>query len=116
MNISMKGNNVAGSSITINGTPYSGNNISISNGKVVVNGVVQEQTLSYNITVNVIGDVETLDTISGDVYIQGNVGNLKTTSGDVQCKDVAANVQTVSGDVRASKITGNVKTVSGDIN
>lgn len=95
MNISMKSGNM-----TINGKTYSGNNIIISNGKVIVDGAEQSEVLEHNIVVNVTGDVQSLE----------------TTSGDVQCESVSGDVKTVSGDVNVrGNVAGNVKTVSGDI-
>ena len=86
--------------MTINGKTYSGNNIIISNGKVIVDGAEQSEVLEHNIVVNVTGDVQSLE----------------TTSGDVQCESVSGDVKTVSGDVNVrGNVAGNVKTVSGDI-
>lgn len=111
MNISMKSGNV-----TINGKTYSGNNIIISNGKVIVDGAEQSEVLEHNIVVNVTGDVQSLETTSGDVNVIGGVSNIQTTSGDVQCESVSGDVKTVSGDVNVrGNVAGNVKTVSGDI-
>ena len=110
MNIRMKSGNV-----TINGKSYTGKTISINNGKVTVDGIEQVEVLEHRITVNVTGDVDALETTSGDVSVIGNVGSLQATSGDIECHDVAGNVQTVSGDVDCGRVTGNVKTVSGDI-
>lgn len=110
MNISMKSG-----SVNVNGKSYSGKNIIINNGKVIVDGIEQSEVLEHRITVNVVGDVGALEAISGDVSVIGNVGSLQTTSGDIECHDVAGNVQTVSGDVDCGRVTGNVKTVSGDI-
>ena len=110
MNISMKSG-----SVTINGKSYAGKNIIINNGKVIVDGVEQSEVLEHRITVNVVGEVDTLETTSGDVNVSGNVGSLQTTSGDIECQDVSGNVQTVSGDVDCGRVNGNVKTVSGDI-
>ena len=111
MNINMRSG-----SISINGKAYKGNNVQISNGKVVIDGIEQSQVLEHKITVNVVGDVESIDAGSGDVVVSGNVGSLRTGSGDVKCGSVSGNVQTGSGDVDCGKVAGSVRTGSGDIN
>lgn len=105
------------STITVNGITVqsSGNNISIRNGKVIVDGVdVTTNDKIINIVVN--GNVDHIDGSFGDLSITGNVtGNIQTVSGDVRCSDVGGNIKTVSGDVNAGKIYGSVDTLSGDI-
>jgi DUF4097 and DUF4098 domain-containing protein YvlB len=105
------------STVTINGQTYSGNNVSIVNDLVFVDGVAQGQTLVGPITVTVNGDVQQLETVSGDIEVHGNVGTLSTTSGDVDVSlDVKGGVTTVSGDVEvAGSVAGDINTVSGDI-
>ncbi len=103
--------------ITINGKTYIGNNISISNsGKVVIDGVVQDGgDLVGPVHIEVKGNVEKIDLISGSVVVNGSCGKVKTTSGDVNCWDVTESVITTSGDVTTKVIHGNVSTMSGDI-
>lgn len=118
--------------ISINGVDIvGGRNISIKNGKVIVDGndVTPE---SKNITIEVTGNVETLDVgsantikISGDCanvesqsgdIICGNVsGDVRSTSGDIDCENVRGDTSTISGDISCHTIEGNAKTVSGDI-
>lgn len=78
MNITMKNGRVC-----IDGRDFTGKSISISGNQVIVDGVPQDGTLAGPITVNVVGDVESLTTGSGDVYILGKVGQVRTGSGDV---------------------------------
>lgn len=52
---------------------------------------------------------------SGDVTVNGDVDNIQTTSGDVSC-EYAMNVNTVSGDVTCKGKPQYVNMVSGDIN
>lgn len=112
MNISMKGGRVV-----IDGREFKGGNLQIDgNGKVIVDGVVQDGSLTGPISVTVHGDVQSLSGNLSEVSISGHAGEVRTVSGDVKCGDVAGNVTTVSGDVQAKTISGNVKTVSGDVN
>lgn len=103
--------------ITVNGSSYSGSNVSIIDGVVTVDGVIQKQKISHLVNVTIAGDVERVENTAGDVFIRGNVtGNVKTVSGSVECADIGNDVQTISGNVTASgSINGNVKTISGDI-
>jgi hypothetical protein len=107
---------ISGSSISVNGVRYSGNNITITNDKVIIDGVEQSQTLVGPITVNVEGNCGDIETGSGDVNVSGSSGNVQTGSGKVKCQDVKGNVQTGSGNVNCGKVSGNVRTGSGDIN
>lgn len=103
--------------ININGSSYSGSNVSIINGVVTVDGVVQKQQIGHTVNVTITGDVERIENASGEVLVKGNVtGNVKTVSGNVKCGSIGNDVQTVSGNVNADgSIGGSVKTVSGDI-
>lgn len=102
--------------ITINGKNYSGNNISITNGKVIINGTdVTPDSKTIEIKVN--GNIEKLDVDACDkITITGNVSNVKTMSADVDISgDVTGSVQTMSGDVHCSNVGGSISTMSGDI-
>jgi hypothetical protein len=96
--------------ITVNGSSYSGSNVSIIDGVVTVDGVIQKQKIGHLVNVTIAGDVERVENTAGDVFIRGNV------TGSVECVDIGNDVQTISGNVIASgSINGNVKTISGDI-
>lgn len=91
-------------------------NITIQNNRVFVNG--EELTLDENhrnFTIVVDGNVDTISTISSDIYVQGEVANkVATTSGDVLVGGNVDTVSTTSGDISAAFIL-NAKSVSGDI-
>lgn len=111
MNIDMNSAN----NIVIDGREFKGNNVSIINGKVIVDGVVQDGTLSGDINVTVNGDVNTLQNNIGDVRAN-SAGSIKTGSGDVFIDgDVSGSVQTGSGDVKCGDVGNSVKTGSGDV-
>lgn len=105
------------STITINGNTYSGNNITVVNGKVIIDGVDFTPD-SKEINISVAGDIAELRVDScNKLNVQGNAGNINTKSGDVEIGgDVSGNVQSMSGDVDVSgSIGGSVSTMSGDI-
>lgn len=100
-----------------------GGSITVSNGKVfvdgklvrdldsvpekevhiVVDGSVSKLEVDCCDTVEVHGDAGSVSTQSGDVKVSGNVsGNIDTMSGDVECGDVRGGIDTMSGDIRCS--------------
>jgi len=110
---------------------YNGNSITITNGKVIIDGNDVTPQLK-NISISVEGNIDvlkvdacnyvrvsntvnSLTTTSGDVTCGNVTGNVQTTSGDIECGNVGGSVETVSGDVDAKAINGKVSTVSGDI-
>lgn len=105
------------SSVTINGKTYIGNNIIVSNGKIIIDEKnVTSDDKVINITVN--GNIDSLkvDTCN-KLEIIGNVTNVNTVSGDVDINgDVSGSIQTVSGDVKCNNVSGSINTLSGDIN
>ena len=112
-NAAIKG--IKGNSVAVNGNIYSGSNIQIINGKVLVDGK-EVECPDKKISISINGNVDSVCTASGDVTITGNVGNASTTSGDIEIEgNVSGNVSAVSGDISVLDVQGNVSTVSGDI-
>lgn len=104
------------SSIIINGKSYNGNNITIKNGDIIIDGNnIEIDSKNINIIVN--GDIDKLDITScNSLEIKGDVNSIKTTSGDINCGNIKGDVNTISGDIKVDgNIYGNTKTVSGDI-
>lgn len=110
MNIIMKN----GSSVTIDGKTFTGNCVSVVNGKVTIDGKTQEGELVGDINIVVNGDVESIDNSSGTVTAH-SVGDISTGSGDVECDAVSGSIRTGSGDVSCGKVGGRIKTGSGDV-
>ena len=110
MNIVMKNG-----TITINGKQYQGQNFSIDGDKVIIDGVQQEGSLSGPVSIQVTGDVQSIDGTAQSIAVTGSCGSVKTVSGDVRCGPVTGGVQTVSGVVYCGDVAGSVRTVSGDV-
>lgn len=87
--------------VIINGKKYEGNNVSISNGNIVIDGDLVGKTSEFEEKELIIqGNVNSITTASGDVTVNGNVtGNVSTMSGDIECGNIFGNVSTMSGDV-----------------
>jgi hypothetical protein len=102
--------------IIINGmTITGGNNISIVNGRIIVDGKDQTPD-AKSIKIEILGDVQNLDVDHSDsISIEGNVGKIKSGSGDITCNNIMGDAQTGSGDIKCSEIKGDVQTGSGDV-
>jgi cytoskeletal protein CcmA (bactofilin family) len=101
--------------ITINGVTHqvSGNNISVKNGVVMVDGVVVTDKISGDITVKFEGSIANLKAenvkVFGDVF-----GSVDTTSLEVD-GDINANVNATSIEINGN-IGGDVDATSVEIN
>lgn len=87
-------------------------------GQILIDGKPFEQYDKADcpiIKIEITGNVESIETESGDVTIQGDASNIHTMSGDVRCNAVSGNVNTMSGDVTCDNIKGHCSTMSGDI-
>ncbi len=105
------------SKITINGITYQGENITVKNGQVIIDG--KKYSASANkINISVEGNVNELQVDSCEqVTVNGEIkGDVKTMSGDVVTTGpIAGSVSTMSGNVHCLNIGGAVSTMSGDI-
>lgn len=104
------------SKITINNNGYVGTSITVTNGKIMVDGVdVTPDTKEINISVE--GNIEQLKVDSCDkVSIVGRVKSISTKSGDIEVTGaVDGSISTMSGDVNCGMVAGSVSTMSGDI-
>lgn len=90
--------------VTINGKEYPGNNISINNGDVIIDG--KKHNINTK-SIHIVGNVNKVETTSGDITIEGDVlKKAETMSGDITVHgDIKGKVETMSGDVSYSKNT-----------
>lgn len=103
-----KENNV----ISINGKTFSGNNVTIINGKVTIDGV-DAGVDSNKEKITIQGNVASLQ-CDHDVEVKGNVTGDVAAGGSVSCNDVGADV-TASGSVNCDNVQGNVD-AGGSVN
>jgi len=103
--------------VNINGKTYRGNNISINNNIVIIDGkrVDEDDQKMINITIYNIESIKV--DVCNSLVVKGTVGgNVETMSGDIDITgEVKGNVTTSSGDVSCGNIHGDVTTSSGDI-
>ena len=102
--------------IIVNSKTYGGNNLIVSNGKIIIDSKdVTPDEKSIIITVN--GDIKEISVDNcQSVTVNGNAGQVKTVSGDINITNsVNGDVKNTSGDIKCGDIIGNVSTISGDI-
>lgn len=104
--------------IVIGSNVYSGNNLVISNGRVIVDGVDVTASLpdQKQITIEVNGNI---NSVTADackkITVSGSVGQIKTQSGDIECGGVEGSISTMSGDVDCLNVGGSIQTMSGNV-
>jgi len=110
--------------VNINGVVYEGNNISIVNGVVKIDGVIQtgehleKKIAEIRVIDGTIGALRTDASVycqdvtgnidaGGSVTVQGSVGGEIDAGGSIKCGDVTGNVD-AGGSVTCGKISGSV--------
>lgn len=110
--------------ININGVVYEGNNLSIVNGVVKIDGVIQKgdhlekKICEVRVLSGTIGALRTDASVTcqdvtgkidagGSVSVSGNVGGDIDAGGSIQCGDVKGNVD-AGGSVQCGKVGGSV--------
>lgn len=90
---------------------YNGRTINISqssrmelvDGQILIDGKPFEQYDKADcpiIKIELTGNVEHVQTQTGDVEVHGDVHNAKTMSGDITCDCIKGHCSTMSGDIR----------------
>lgn len=72
-------------------------------GQILIDGKPFEQYDKADcpiIKIELTGDVEHVQTQTGDVEVHGDVHNAKTMSGDITCDCIKGHCSTMSGDIR----------------
>lgn len=100
--------------INVNGKIYKGNNISITNGHVIIDGKEQDgEKLSGVVKVIVEGDIENVKS-DESIEVKGNVKGNVDAGGSVQCENVGGDVD-AGGSINAGDIEGDVD-AGGSVN
>lgn len=112
---------------------YFGKNLSVSNGKIIIDGKEIKNYDAGDITIEIKGNVENLvvgscknitvnghvgciSAVDGNINVQGRVGGkVETKVGNIYCQDVLGNVKTDEGDIICGNVQGYVICVAGDI-
>lgn len=108
--------------ITINGTTYTGNNISVIDNQVIIDGVLQDsEPLKGIVKLVVNGDIRSLNS-DRDLEIHGNVLGDASAVGSITCRDVTGHIE-AGGSVNCGNVGGgvaaggtvNCRNVTGDV-
>jgi len=104
--------------IIINGKKYTGNNLSISNNEVFIDGKrMEDDEDSKSITIQVEGNIETITADYCDsMSITGTCGNVTSKNGNIDViGDVLNDVTTKNGNIHCGHVAGDVETKNGNI-
>lgn len=105
--------------ITINGKTIvsNGGSISISNGKITIDGKNVDFEDAKEINIEVHGSIDSLDVDScNKINISGSCVSVKTHNGSVDIGgDVKSDVSTHNGNIDCGNVCGNVSTRNGNI-
>lgn len=104
----MFGKNKSFSTITINGQTVScyGNNITISNGNVIVDGKVIHSDIGNNTQIVINGDVNKID-CTGSVEVHGNSGSIDCGGSCTVDGDVNGNID-AGGSIECGNVSGDI--------
>lgn len=102
----------------VNGMHIKGNNISIHNGKIIVDGVEysnDKHTIIEKIFID--GNVTKLTVDAGNVYVNGVAGDVEVDAGNIEVKgNVMGAVETYVGNITVSgNVAGDVSTDYGNV-
>lgn len=107
--------------VSINGKSYTGNVISISNGKVFIDGKLATEDNTNNKIININIKLSEGTNIEIDhastIQLYGNLNELKSGSGNVEVMGDVKSIKTGSGNVKFETLSagGTVNTGSGNI-
>lgn len=96
-------------------------NVVISGGVITVDGrqmtdLNSEYSEQPTVIVNIVGNVESVETENADVLVNGSVHEVNTHNGNINCGDVTGTVRSHNGTINCGTIGGDARTHNGSIN
>jgi DUF4097 and DUF4098 domain-containing protein YvlB len=104
--------------VTINGKSYSGKNVTINNGNILIDGKpVGNDASTPHVYITLQGNIDSLQVDScNSLRVEGDCGTIKSNAGDITISgNVSGDVKTMSGDVRCGNVSGSISSMSGDV-
>lgn len=104
--------------VEINGVRYEGNNVTIIDGKVTIDGkAVDVDDKSKVINVIITGNVKNLEVGNcNKLKLFGECGNVNSINGNIDIQgNVTGDVTNKNGNINCSKIEGNATNKNGNI-
>lgn len=99
--------------VTINGVTYEGNNVSMINNRIIIDGKEVGETEKSQTQVVIEGNIRNLQT-DKSVTVNGNIDGDVGAGGSINCDDVGGNVH-AGGSVNCDDVGGNVS-AGGSVN
>jgi hypothetical protein len=101
---------------TINGKTYSGSNISVRNGRVIVDGKeVDKIAVGQDVRVSVSGSVDSISLENGTIECV-SAKDIQTTNGDIKIAgSVDGDVTCKNGNISCGNVSGSVTNKNGNI-
>ena len=121
-NINIKGSKLGNGTVIIGGNiknssiSIEGNNVSIINNKIFVDGK-EIETEEKVINIIVEGNLDKLEVdCCNSIKVNGVTKDVEVSNGNISINgDVKGNVNNINGNIIAKAINGNCKTINGDI-
>ena len=121
-NINIKGSKLGNGTVIIGGNiknssiSIEGNNVSIINNKIFVDGK-EIETEEKVINIIVEGKLDKLEVdCCNSIKVNGVTKDVEVSNGNISINgDVKGNVNNINGNIIAKAINGNCKTINGDI-
>ena len=121
-NINIKGSKLGNGTVIIGGNiknssiSIEGNNVSIINNKIFVDGK-EIETEEKVINIIVEGNLDKLEVdCCNSIKVNGVTKDVEVSNGNITISgDVKGNVNNINGNIIAKVINGNCKTINGDI-
>jgi len=104
--------------ITINGKTYKGNNLTISNNEVYIDGKkADQQDDAKTININIEGNIEAVNVDYCDkIEVVGECGLVSSKNGNIQIKgNVSGDVTNKNGNIICRNVGGDAETKNGDV-
>ena len=105
------------SSIQINGETFSGGNVSIINGEIIIDGNKVNSSDSKTINIVVQGNCGDIVSDNGNITIEQSAANVESKNGTINIKgSVGNNVENKNGNIKIQgDVQGNCTTKNGNI-
>ena len=103
--------------ISINGKTYKGNNVSVINGQVYIDGVKKVASEEKVINITIEGDINELKVdVCDKLEVTGNCHTVNSTNGNIQVKgNVSGDVTNKNGNIICKEVGGDATTKNGNV-
>lgn len=107
-----------GVTVTTNGQTFTGKNITICGGKMIIDGKDVKNDVSDSMVYNFVlsGNIDSIQGDIGKIEVHGNVGSIDSTNTKIITGTVSGNIQTTNDSVNVSgHVSGSIQTTNAPI-